>query len=163
MSRYAFIFGVLILGISVQGCLPAPYFQKEVTVPQYNWTSTFQPSFSVNISDTVANYRPFFIIRHTQEYPYSNIWILLHIKAPGEKTDVPVRVNVPLAEASGKWQGRGMGEIYEQRLMVTLPDSLSFKKSGTYIITLEQNMRLNPLPEVMNVGFRLEKLPYGAR
>ena len=74
-----------------------------------------------------------------------------------------VRINVPLAEASGKWLGRGMGEIYEQRLQLQLPDSVSFHRAGTYEVALEQNMRLNPLPEVMNIGFRLEKLPYGAK
>ncbi|MCW3121137.1 MAG: hypothetical protein JWQ38_629, partial [Flavipsychrobacter sp.] len=26
--------------------------------------------------------------------------------------------------------------------------------------SLEQNMRINPLPEVLNVGFRLEKTPF---
>ena len=77
----------LLLASGMCGCLPAPFFQKEVSVPQYSWNYTFKPSFTFDIQDTAAAYRPFFVIRHTQEYPYSNIWVLLHIKAPGNKTD----------------------------------------------------------------------------
>lgn len=67
------------------------------------------------------------------------------------------RINIALSEQTGKWLGRGMGEIFEQRMRVSLSDSFNFSRKGTYKISLEQNMRINPLPEVLNVGFRLEK------
>ena len=81
----------------------------------------------------------------------------MYVKGPGETIAKKVRVNVPLAEATGKWLGRGMGEIWEQRMPVDLGDSIRFDHKGTYEITLEQNMRINPLPEILHVGLRLEK------
>ena len=54
-----------------------------------------------------------------------------------------------------------MGEIYEQRIPVSFGDSVSFNKKGSYQVSMEQNMRINPLPEIMNVGLRLEK--FGVR
>jgi gliding motility-associated lipoprotein GldH len=139
------------------GCMPAPFFQKEEAVPQYAWSYTFKPTFTFDITDTNAAYQPFFIIRHSQAYPYSNLWMWLYIKMPGDSTARKERINIVLAEPSGKWLGRGMGEIYEQRVPMSFGDSVSFTRKGTYQVSMEQNMRINPLPEVMNVGLRLEK------
>jgi len=141
----------------LSGCLPAPYYQKEEAVPQDAWAYSFKPSFEFNITDTTVGYQPYFLIRHTQAYPYSNLWVLLYIKTPGDSLIKVERVNVPLAENTGKWLGRGMGEIYEQRLPMNLGDSVNFNRKGTYTISLEQNMRINPLPEILNVGIRIEK------
>jgi gliding motility-associated lipoprotein GldH len=137
--------------------MPAPYFQKEEAVPQNAWSYNFRPSFAIDIKDTATAYKASFLIQHTQAYPYNNLWIWVYIKAPGDSIATKTRVNIPLAEATGKWLGRGMGEIWEQRMPINLGDSVRFNKIGTYQVTLEQNMRINPLPEVMHVGFRLEK------
>jgi len=153
---------ILFLCCCIAGCLPAPYFQKEEPVPQNAWSYNFKPAFSIDISDTNANYIPYFIIRHTQAYPYCNMWLWLYIKAPGDSIVKRERINIPLAETNGKWLGRGMGEIYEQRMRISL-DSVVFNKIGTYQVSLEQNMRIDPLPEVLNVGFRLEKAGYRQR
>lgn len=139
------------------GCLPAPYYQKEIVIPQNAWTYAFKPSFTIDITDTMAAYQPYFMIRHTQAYPYSNLWVWVYIKSPGDRVEKKQRMNVVMAEPTGKWLGRGMGEIYEQRLPIKFADSVRFNKKGTYKITLEQNMRINPLPEVMNVGFMLKQ------
>jgi hypothetical protein len=50
-----------------------------------------------------------------------------------------------------------MGEIYEQRMPISLGDSVNLSRPGTYEVTLEQNMRINPLPDVLHVGLRVEK------
>jgi gliding motility-associated lipoprotein GldH len=139
------------------GCMPAPYYQKEEAIPQNAWAYTFKPSFSFDITDTTVNYQVSFLIRHTQAYPYSNLWMNVYIKVPGDSVIKRERVNVVIAEQTGKWLGRGMGEIYEQRLPIDLGDPVKFNRSGTYQISLEQNMRINPLPEVLNVGLRIEK------
>lgn len=141
------------------GCMPAPYYQKEEVIPQNAWMYNFNPVFSFDITDTNANYKPFFLIRHTQAYPYCNVWVWVYVHIPGDTVVKKERINVVLAETSGKWMGRGMGEIYEQRMPIDLGDSIKFNKPGTYKVSLEQNMRINPLPEVMNVGLRVEKLP----
>jgi gliding motility-associated lipoprotein GldH len=141
----------------LSGCMPAPYFQKVEAVPRNAWAYNFIPAFTFDISDTNTTYQPYLIIRHTQAYPYCNLWIWLHIKTPGDTTTRKERINITLAEATGKWMGRGMGEIYEQRMPLTLSDSAHIGKAGTYTISLEQNMRINPLPEVLNVGLRVEK------
>lgn len=144
------------------GCMKSPYFQKDVTIPQYKWAYNFQPVFEVNIEDTAALYNLYFIIRHTEAYPYGNIWMWVHTKEPGDTSFLKkTRIEIPLAEKSGKWLGRGMGEIWEQRMPITRNDApMIFKKQGVYEIKFEQNMRINPLPEVLQVGLRVEKAGY---
>jgi gliding motility-associated lipoprotein GldH len=152
----------LILAV-LAGCLPSPYYQNVEAVPGYAWSYDFKPTFRFDVSDTSADYRPYLIIRHSQAYPFNNIWVLMHVKAPGEKLARTERVNVVLAEPSGKWMGRGMEDMWEQHLYLKTEDSFSFRKKGTWEVSLEQNMRINPLPEVMNVGLRVEQAPRGGR
>ncbi len=98
------------------------------------------------------------MIRHTEAYPYSNIWLWVYTKKPGDSTFKKTRVEIPLADAAGKWLGRGMGEIWEQRMPITDEgDKSILRKKGVWEIKLEQNMRVNPLPEVLQVGVRIEK------
>ncbi len=147
--------------LATAGCMKSPYFQKDVSVPQYEWAYNFQPSFKVDIEDTAALYNLYFIIRHTEAYPFANLWMYVYTKEPGDSSFQRSRIEIPLSEASGKWLGRGMGEVYEQRMPITRNDApMIFKKPGTYELKFEQNMRVNPLPEVLQVGLRIEKLGY---
>jgi gliding motility-associated lipoprotein GldH len=127
-------------------------------VPKNAWDYQFKPSFKFDITDTTATYNLYFLVRHTEAYQFSNIWLQVYSKQPGDSTFIKSRIEVPLAEPSGKWLGRGMGEIWEQRMPITRNDNpMVFKKTGTYEIRFEQNMRINPLPEVLQIGLRVEK------
>jgi gliding motility-associated lipoprotein GldH len=161
MTIYRSILVLLISCCLITGCsrfVPDFYYQSQTPIPQNAWNYNFKPTFTFDITDTDAYYRPYFIIRHTQAYAYNNIWMWVYIKTPGDTNTKKARINITLAEQTGKWLGRGMGEIYEQRMPVSFGDSVNFSRKGTYKISLEQNMRLNPLPDVLNVGFRLEKV-----
>ena len=152
---------LIALALAFAGCMESPYFQKDVAIPNYQWRYDYQPVFKVDIKDTTALYNLYFIVRHTEAYPFSNIWMWIYTKEPGDTTFKRSRIEIPLAEKSGKWLGRGMGEIWEQRMPITRNDApMIFKKPGTYEIKFEQNMRINPLPEVLQVGLRVEKLGY---
>ena len=151
---------VLFLSGLLTGCLsvPAPYYQRQVPIPQNQWDYTFRPVFKFEIKDTGAHYQPYFIIQHTQAYPYSNLWMWMYIKSPGDSIGKKERVNVTLADPTGKWKGRGMGAIYEERVYLNLGDSVRFRQAGVYEIAVEQNMRINPLPEILHVGLRVEMM-----
>ena len=82
----------------------------------------------------------------------------MYVKTPGDSVIKKERINIPLAEPTGKWLGRGMGEIYEQRMQLDLKGFINFSRKGNYRVSMEQNMRINPLPEVMDVGLRIEKI-----
>lgn len=154
-----FILSGILSVFLLTGCMESPYFQKDVSIPGYQWTYNYQPTFKVDITDTSALYNLYFIIRHTETYPFSNIWMWIYTKEPGDTSFQKSRIEIPLAEKSGKWLGRGMGEIWEQRMPITRNDApMVFTKPGTYEIKFEQNMRVDPLPEILQVGLRIEKM-----
>lgn len=153
-----FIPAALCTVLFLAGCLPSPYYQKDFTIPRNQWAYQFKPSFKFEITDTNATYNLYFIIRHTEAYPYSNIWMWVYTKQPGDSAFQKARIEIPLAETNGKWLGKGMGEIWEQRLPMTRDGApMVFNKAGTYEMQFEQNMRVNPLPEVLQIGMRIEK------
>lgn len=154
MRRIIFLFLLVAL---VSGCMPAPYYQKQEPIPQNSWRYDFKPVFKIDINDTSAFYQPYFIIQHSQAYEFCNLWLWMYIKKPGENTTYKHRVNLIMASPTGKWLGHGIGAIYEERIKLKMPEDFKFNKVGTYQVTLEQNMRVNPLPEILHIGFRLEK------
>ncbi len=155
-KKLLFVLFATVLVLS--GCLPSPYYQKQYNIPKNAWHNDYKPTFKFEVTDTTAPYHLYFIIRHTDAYPYSNIWVWVNTKQPGDTTYERARIEIPLTDQSGKWFGRGMGELWEQRMPITRNDQpMRFNKMGTYEIQFEQNMRINPLPEVLNIGLRVEK------
>lgn len=129
-------------------------FQKEAPIPESEWDSTYRPEFAVNIEDTLARYDLYLTLRHTNRYPFSNLWILIRAGREGKKEE-DKRVELPLADKSGKWFGTGLSDIYEHKIL--LRENTKFDTAGVYHFSLTHNMRLNPLPYIMSVGLRVEK------
>ena len=122
-------------------------------IPGHSWQNAFRPSFDFTIKDTSSFYQPFLVLRHNEKYNYSNIYINLYIKAPGQDSVIKIRKNLPLAN-NENWNATGMDDIYEHRIELGNPQTL---KAGTYQFTVEQIMRENPLQNVFDVGIRVEK------
>lgn len=161
MSRLVYIVAVVCMCAAMSGCSrPAPQYQDHFNIPGAAWSSAYRPEFKFEIADTAAAYQLFLLIRHTDAYPFSNIWIKMDSRGPHDTGFRKLRVEVPLAAASGQWLGRGMGAIWEQRVPInSLQMPAFFPHKGLYTIRLAQDMRRDPLPEVLTIGLRIEKLP----
>lgn len=132
-------------------------YQRQVPVPETQWSYTFQPEFTIHISDTGKRYQMYFLMRHDELFPTANIWFRMRVKAPGDTVFVPgPRIEKTLAEPSGQWLARGMGGIWEHKIPLGVEEAPAFKDTGIYVIRLEQIMRQNPLPSVINVGIALD-------
>lgn len=143
----------------VAACKPPKLdvYEKNLEIPGHEWSSDYKPSFEIKIlpEDTAWLYNIYVNIRHTDAYPYSNIWLLIGTQYPGDSIPKEQRVELPLADVTGKWSGTGIDDIFEHRIFIQ--QQATFNIPGTYKFTFEQNMRQNPLPDVMNVGVRIEK------
>jgi gliding motility-associated lipoprotein GldH len=126
-------------------------------IPRHEWKSNFKPQFAFDITDTAANYQLFLILRHNDRYNYNNIWLNVFIKSPDNKVQ-KFQVEKLLATNASGWMASGMDDIYEHRLQLT-ETPIQLKKSGRYIFSFEQIMREDPLKNIMDVGFRIEKKP----
>jgi gliding motility-associated lipoprotein GldH len=161
---YRSILVIVVLSVLLASCNPSPYFQREDSIPQNAWAYNNRLDYKFDITDSTVYYMPYLLLRHTEAYPFRNMWVWMYMKRPGENTFKKIRLNIPMAQADGKWLGRSIGDIIEQRLVIPdAGDSMQIYKKGSYEIMFEQNMRVNPLPELLNIGLRVEKTPVPRR
>lgn len=149
--------GLLLLFVPCVLCLAScstiDLYEKDVSIPGHQWKSDFKPSFTFNIKDSTRPYQFFIVLRHTEKYNYTNIYINLYIQPPGKDSLQKIQQDLQLATNDG-WLGSGMDDIYEHRIQIGQPQTL---KAGTYTFTVEQIMREDPLEHVLDVGLRIEK------
>ncbi len=159
MKPYIYLLLISLYSLFIGGCIKSNRYEKNISIKHHSWKSADSKRFTFNISDTNATYHLFFLMRHTDRYLYSNIWLQIKTFDPNQKLLSDVKVEVPLAQYDGKWLGRGMNEIWEHKMPLTNESTpLHFTNKGMYTITLNHIMRTDPLPDVMSVGMGLEKI-----
>jgi gliding motility-associated lipoprotein GldH len=145
------LFFVFILLLS--SCTQLDTFEKDTSIPKYEWNSSFVVKGSFAITDTASVYNAYIVLRHTDAYKYNNIWLNVGIQSPGDSIRYQ-KVNVELGNDAEGWAGNGMNDIWEIRKHIF---ASPLKKPGTYNFIITQIMRDDPLPAVMSAGLRLEK------
>ena len=144
---------ILVTSCFVSSCTTIDLYEKNASIPGHRWKSSFQPSFTFTIKDTTSPYQFYIVLRHTEKYNYTNIYINLHVQPPGKDTTQTIKQDLLLATTDG-WLGKGMDDIYETRIKIGPPQTL---KAGIYTFSIEQIMREDPLENVLDVGLRIEK------
>jgi gliding motility-associated lipoprotein GldH len=156
--KKAFIFfSYCLFTISIISCTRIDLYEKVLPIPKHEWKNNFKPQFAFDITDTMASYQLFLILRHNDRYNYNNIWLNVFIKGPDNKVQ-KFQVEKLLATNASGWLASGMDDIYEHRLQLT-ETPVQLKKPGRYIFGFEQIMREDPLQNIMDVGLRIEKKP----
>lgn len=118
------------------------------------WTWDDVKNFPFEIDDTIAEHDILIQLRHTTDYPMSNLYIFVEVTGPSGQF-LRDTINYILAEPDGQWKGKGNGNIRELRYMYRR--QTIFPEVGTYSISLEQAMREPRLP-VSDLGVRIEKI-----
>ena len=139
--------------LCLASCTTIDLYEKDVAIPGHRWKSDFKPSFTFAIKDTTRPYQFFLVLRHTEKYNYTNIYINLYVQPPEKDSTQKIQQDLQLANNEG-WLGAGMDDIYEHRIQIGQPQTL---KAGTYSFVVEQIMREDPLEHVLDVGLRIEK------
>jgi gliding motility-associated lipoprotein GldH len=145
---------ILLLALLGSACQRIDVFERNKFFPDHSWSSKDKPSFTFEISDTTALYNVMFVIRHTDAYNYNNIWVKMQMKGPGDSASI--RREFVLANSAQGWLGSGIDDIYEHRIPFSARPAPLHK--GVYTFTLQQDMREDPLDNVLNVGIRVQKV-----
>jgi gliding motility-associated lipoprotein GldH len=142
--------GILaLLVLLLASCSSNNLADTNVEMPALNWLYTNKITAVVNVKEINKPYNIYFKLRHSANYRYANLYILLHFTAPGKKT-ITTRYQFKLAKPDGQWLGKGSGNLFSYNL--PLLTNYKFAKAGSYTLAIEQNMRDNPLPEISDVG-----------
>ena len=136
---------VLLLAISsllLVACQQNVVFTEYESLPADGWNMDSVVVFHPTIEDSIGNYQMLISIRHTDRYPYQNMWMFVDVK----QDSVLLRrdtIEAQMANARGEWYGKGLSEhtlpiIYLEN--ITLP-----KGEYTPIILV---LSKNPVPDI---------------
>ena len=152
--RVQVIMAGICCSILLTSCRQADVFEKNTTIPGHKWKSDFAASGSFIIDDTSA-YNLYIVLRHTDSYPYNNIWLNVGLQPPGDTMQFQ-KLDITLGTDADGWEGSGMNDIWEIRKIIN-NQPRRFRKSGAYRFSIRHIMRNDPLPSVMSAGLRVEK------
>lgn len=139
----------------ITACDPHRVFDENVEIPDNKWSSEKTVVLQMNIKDTVNPHNVYINIRNASHYPFSNIFLFLNTTFPDGKLDRDT-LEIMLAGKDGKWLGEGLGDIWDNRVL--FKKNVAFPQVGEYRFEITQAMRLDPLPGIMDVGMRVEKV-----
>lgn len=136
---------VVLSSLLLVACSRSTMYTNYQTIPLEGWSMDSVLRFEVPVTDTVNAYDVLLHIRHTDAYPYQNMWLFAN---DGGKTDT---IEFYLADDRGRWLGNGqaikdMPVLYREN--VVLKDSL-------YILTLEEGMRDIVLQGISEIGVEI--------
>ena len=118
------------------------------------WNKKTEQKFDFKVSDAQTPKNIIFVIRNNNDYPYSNIRLIVNFlndKTKEKKTDT---LNYILAEPNGTWLGKGFGETKEILFQYKL--NYHFPENGAYSIGIIQAMRNDDLLGIEDIGVKIE-------
>ena len=147
---------LLLLGILIMftACDRNMVYEQNKSIPDRTWDKDNVLTFDVPLTDTSQAYNVYINLRNTGAYPMSNLYLFVTTTAPSglSRRDT---VELILADKRGRWYGKGFGSIWQHQR--PFRRNIRFPVPGTYTFELQQAMRIDQLPGVVDAGIRIEK------
>lgn len=125
------------------------------------WLKDDVKSFNYHSKDSVGYYNMHINLRADQNYPYSNIFLIVKTFQPDGKALVDT-LQFEMAKPSGEILGKGLTDVKESTLW--FKSKYRFKHLGAYKFDIEHAIRKSTsehgdasLPGIRDVGLRIEK------
>ena len=155
--RVSLLFFAILLLVS---CDKKRVFDEYKSVGK-SWHKDSIVSFDLPKIDTTKSYNLFLNIRDNDNYPFSNLFVIVSLEHPGGLTAVDT-LEYKMAAADGTLLGDGFTDVKENKLYYK--KGMKFK-SGAYKLHIRQAARqtgkvpgVERLDGITEVGFRIEKL-----
>jgi gliding motility-associated lipoprotein GldH len=154
INRFSFILIMTFL-LLLLSCNSNVIYTNSQGMVQETWKLMDIPDFKVIITDTLKGNNVFFTIRNGSSYPYRNIYLFVTTTSPDGK-NITDTLQYNLADESGKWYGRGFGDIHE--LNLPYKSNVYFPLKGIYEFKIQHGMRIENLKGIYDFGLRIEKI-----
>lgn len=149
----------IILLLSICFCLIAcdenKIFEENLKIKDAVWLRSHKAQFQFDIVDTSVAYNIYLNFRHAGDYPYSNLYLFTKTISPTGQFAKDT-AQMLLANTKGKWMGKGIGDIFDYQFK--FKDRIKLPMQGAYTFEIEQAMRSEKLPNVTDIGIRVEKV-----
>lgn len=145
--------GFVLLFCLLWNCKPSADMAENQDIPNARWDMAKPLRFEYQCNDTL-NYKDIlFTIRHTGQYPYSNIFLFVTTLAPNGSKQKDT-VEFMLANTRGKWFGSGIGDVYSLQLIFRR--NIRFGQKGRYIFYIHHGMREKELNGITDFGILIK-------
>lgn len=142
---------ILIVSLLLVGCQGDIVYTTFKSLPLVGWEADSSLCYNPVITDSVADYQMLITIRHTDAYPYQNLWLFVDI----EKDSIQITrdtIECYMANERGEWLGGGL-TVRELPLLYSA--DYQFASSGEYHISITQGMRNDTLIGIKEVGVKI--------
>ncbi|MBI9067357.1 MAG: gliding motility lipoprotein GldH [Salinivirgaceae bacterium] len=151
------LFVFISLFIIVVACDSSRVFEENISFNNEVWHKDSTLVFEVDIVDSLAVYNVYLNNRISGQFAYSNLYLFVDTELPYNK-HMRDTLECVLADPSGKWLGKGFGNIWSNR--IAYRRNIRFPYAGKYTFTIEQAMRDTSLKHIVDAGLRIEKAKF---
>ncbi|WP_010180562.1 gliding motility lipoprotein GldH [Aquimarina agarilytica] len=151
---------IVVIFLGLVSCDQNQVFDTYTAIETKGWHKDSIVRFNLPVMDSLKSYKLFFNIRNTNEYKFSNLFIITSIDYPNGKKQLDT-LEYEMAAPNGEWLGDGTTSIKESKLW--FKERFKFKEKGNYKVSVRQAMRTNGsehgilfLKGITDIGFRVE-------
>ncbi|QDP85282.1 gliding motility lipoprotein GldH [Chryseobacterium sp. SNU WT5] len=119
------------------------------------WDKKAEQKFEFKVKDAQNPKNIIFVVRNNNNYPYSNLRVIVNFLDKKTKKKETDTLNYILANPNGAWIGKGFGDTKETLFQYKL--NYKFPQNGEYSIGIIQAMRNDNLPGIEDIGIKIEK------
>jgi gliding motility-associated lipoprotein GldH len=151
LKAYMVAFSALLM---MSSCGEPPVLDELVVLDANGWhmDSVVEANWSPKDSAKPVFMRMY--VRHTDEYPYSNLYLFRSIYS-SEGKEFSDTVNVQLADALGKWNGSGMSNLKTMDIPIGR-GAVRFVPNERYRLVIQHGMRDTVISGVQDIGVVFE-------
>ncbi|EDP70926.1 putative gliding motility protein [Flavobacteriales bacterium ALC-1] len=157
------------LYLTIIGCFLITSCDSKAVYDEYKslpsqWHKDSVASFNFKSPDTTNNYNLYVNLRNTNDYKFSNLYLIVELDYPNGKV-VKDTLEYKMAAPDGELLGTGFSDVKENKLWYRgFDDSFKFNEDGDYTVKIQHAMRNNGdvngvdnLEGITDVGFRVEQ------
>lgn len=145
---------LLLCVLFFSSCDSNRIFEQNQAIPESGWAVSNVVKFNVDIKDPSTATNFYINVRNADGYPYGNLFLFIKTTFPDGKMSNDT-LECLLADEKGKWIGSGIGDLYDNQ--IPFKKNVRFPTAGTYAFEIQQAMRTDNVPLIMDVGLRIEK------
>lgn len=138
---------LIVFATCLASCRNDIVYSQFSSIPSGEWHVDSVAQFEYSIVNPESDYRMLVYLRHTESYPYQNMWLFVD---NGLNTDT---IEFYLADDRGQWLGDKHHGFVE--MPVLLEENYHFPDSGRYSVTIQQGMRDTLLRGVTDIGLEI--------
>ncbi len=145
----------VIVLLFIMSCDSTRIYDEFTDFDEGFWHQDSVVSFSFDIEDVTQPYNLVAQFRNAQSYPYHNMYYQYTLKDANDSILSEEHKQIFLFDpTTGEPQGSGLGDLFDNSQVVL--ENYTFQKPGTFFVNVSQHMRLDTLPFILSVGWRVE-------